>query len=227
MSISTRTLVVGTVAALALIALAFVAYGVYTQADLDPATANWLALLSPVFAGMVPALAAIALREVVRAKPWRLIVAAGVISALYFVVPLYIGLKLQQANDQQLAVAATFIAWLGTAAGLAGALAAGVMVWLYSFYLNTSYGRRKARVFAAIERAMRASDGTATAVELGPDAFDAITADWGDDADRVVVSRIDGRVLGLASARWPVTAAAPTVELKIVQSGAGDHVRLN
>jgi hypothetical protein len=226
MSISARAAVVFAIAAVAMIGLAFVAHGVYTQPDLDPSTANWLALLSPVFAGLVPTLAAIALRSMVRAKPWRLIVAAGVIAAVYFVVPLYIGLKQQQANDQQLAVAATFISWLGAAAGLAGALAAGIVVWIYSFYLNTEYGWRKARVFSTIERAVRASDGTATAVELGPDAFDAITADWGDDADRVVVSRVDGHVLGLASDRWPVTSSAPTVELKIIQSGAGDHVRL-
>src|SRR4051794_10829532 len=113
MSLSARALVVFAVAAVALIALATVSFSVYTQADLDAASANWLSLLSPVFAAVVPTFAAIALGSVRRARAWRLIVGGALLAATLYIVPLYVGLKQQHATDQQLAFAATFISWLG------------------------------------------------------------------------------------------------------------------
>jgi hypothetical protein len=84
-------------------------------------------------------------------------------------------------------------------------------------------------VVKAIERQMSAalaSNVGATTVELGPAAYAALTEDWGESASRVVVSRHDGVVVGIASERWPVASTVPTLELVIVCTGEIDHVRV-
>lgn len=207
-----------------LIALALLAISAYSQPELD--TSNPLGLASPLLAAIVPSIAAIATSNVERIKKRWLAAIGALIAAAFYVVPLYIGLTQQHASGQQLALAATFISWLGTAAALLGAAAAGIVLGIYQLTQNRAQNQRRARIVHTIEQQIRAANGSAAAVELGPVAYAELTRDWGDDATTLVISRKDGRLIGLASERWPAQATVAIRELRIEHGGESDHIRV-
>jgi hypothetical protein len=220
----TRTNVIIAIGAVALIALGALAISAYSQPELD--TSNPLGLLSPLLAAIVPSLAAIATNTVPRFKKRWLALAGAILAALYYVIPLLIGLQQQSATSQQIALAATFISWLGTAAGLLGAAVAGIVLGIHQLFENRKQRQEKARIVHIIEQEVRAANGSATAIELGPAAYAVLTRDWGDDATSLVISRKDGRLIGLASERWPAQATVPMRELRIHHGGESDHIRV-
>jgi hypothetical protein len=222
---SRRTLVVGAIAAVVLVVLFIASFSAYSQQDLNEPTNNWFALLSPALAATVPAFVAIVLHDVARARTWRLIVGGALLSAIYFTIPFYVGLR-ASATDLQITMAASFISWLATAAGLAGALFSAIVLGINGAFANRSENQRRSRILQAIRREAQAASGTATAIELGPLAYEAITRDWGDDAHTVLVSSVDGSFIGLASERWPAQISVPAVELPIVHAGSGEDVHI-
>jgi hypothetical protein len=222
-------------AAVALVALATLAYGTYSQPELTaPETGpwatelRWLALASPALAAVVPAAAAIALRRSGSIGMLPLVALGGFVAALYFVVPLLIGLQ-RSAPGTAIASATMFISWLAAAAGIAGAVAAAVPLWVDAQVRNWSITQHHARLVAEVERQLRPildSDRTPTAVELGAQSYAALTREWGTDATHIVVSRGDVTLIGISSPRWPASPTVPSLEIPIIQTDAGEHVRV-
>jgi hypothetical protein len=222
-SLSRRTLVVGAIALVALVLLFVASFSAYSQPDLNDATTNWFGLLAPALAALVPALVGIALHDVTRA--WRFILGGALISTIYFIIPFYVGLR-GSATDLQITLASSLISLLATAAGLAGAITSAILLGINGAVANRGENQRRARIQQAIKAEARAASGTATAIELGPLAYNAITRDWGDDAHTVLVSTVDGSFIGLASDRWPAQSSAPALPLEIVRAGSGEHVKI-
>jgi hypothetical protein len=221
-----RIFATGALTAIALILLALTSFSAYSQPEFD--TDNLFGLISPALAGAIPPLAAIGFGTARSLGSFRLLGLGALVSAIYFVVPLYIGLRAQAASDLQLSVASTFISWLAAAAGLAGLFAASLVIFVYNQIAAGREYQQTRRLVRAIEQqtAARLRSGTPAAIELGPVAFETLTRDWGAEANTLVIARANGRYLGLASPRWPAKPAVPALELEIVHTGTDDHVQV-
>jgi hypothetical protein len=229
---SSLTAVILGVALLAAGICAALAFSVYSDPELSfdfsgpDGALRLVAVLSPVLAGLIPALTAMALgRTAAIGWPW-LIGAGGVLGALLLGIPLAVGL-IQQAGAQTLTAATMLVSFFSFGMGMAAGIAALIALWIESTIKTRRRRARRLRVIFAIERQLQGTDlTTATAVEIGPTAYAELIADWGVDAEGVVVRRRDGEVIALSSARWPAPRDEPIVELPIQRSGPDHGVRV-